>query len=64
MLITAQNRESMLTAKCGNPEVIGRDRRSLPLKFQAKGRVRVSGLLVNVEDRHGGNPLHQPVLVA
>ena len=64
MLITAYNGESMLTAKCSNPEVIGWDRPSLPLKFQAEGRVRRGGLLVDVEDGHGRNPLLQPVLVA
>src|SRR5690242_607706 len=64
MPITAQNRESMLAAKCGNPEVIGRNRRSLPLKFQAKGGVRLSSLLVKVEHGHGGNPFLEPVLVA
>lgn len=64
MQITAYNGENMLTAKCSNPEVIARDRPSLPLKFQAEGRVRLGGLLVDVEDSHGGNPLLQPLLVA
>ena len=64
MLVTAYNGESMLTAKCSNPEVIGRDRPSLPLKFQAEGRVRLGRFLVDVENSHGRNPLLQPVLVA
>jgi hypothetical protein len=64
MLIKAYNGENMLTAKWSNPEVIAQDRPSLPLKFQDEGRVRLGGLLVGVEDSHGGNPLLQPVLVA
>src|SRR6516162_1399794 len=64
MLITAHNGESMLTAKCSNPEVIGWDRPSLSLKFQAEGRIRLRCLLVDVEDGHRGNPLLQPILVA
>jgi hypothetical protein len=37
MLIKAYNGENMLTAKRSNPEVIARDRPSLPLKFQDEG---------------------------
>ncbi len=62
--VSAQERERILPAECGDPQVIGRNGLTFLFQLQANGCIGVRGVIVDVEHSHRSGPFPEPVLIA
>ena len=62
--VSAQKRERILAAECGDPQVIGRNGLTFLFQLQANGCIGVRGVIVDVEHTHRSGPFPEPVLIA
>lgn len=54
----------MPAAERGDPKIVGRNGLAFAFQFEIDRRVRMGGLVVDVQNRHGLDPLAEPAFVA
>jgi len=53
----------VLAAECRDPQIVAGDRLTFLLEFETDDRIRMSGLIIDVEYCDGSDPFSEPVLI-